>query len=128
MYWIRFYKHVINVGEKVILIYTDLVPLIRTHPTDTIAAAPFSGVFTCSVIGCGHLYITWYRREAPLPTKSKSTEVSSPTVTTSTLVIPNVTNDDVGSYYCIVWANNRASRSNEAALYFSGNSIINYKK
>ena len=95
-------------------------PLILTHTTDTTAAAPFSGLFTCSVTGCGHLNITWYRRGAPLPTKSKSTEVSSPTVTTSTLVIPNVTNDDVGSYYCIVWANNRASKSNTSMLYFSG--------
>ena len=62
-------------------------PRILSHLTDKTAAAPFSGVFTCSVTGCGHLNITWYRREAPLPTKSKSTEVSSPTITTSTLAL-----------------------------------------
>ena len=99
---------------------SDFFPNILTHPTDTSAAAPFSGVFTCSVTGCGHLEITWHRREGSLPNKSESTEVSSPTVTTSTLVIPNVTNDDVGRYYCLIWAESTASLSNDAILYFSG--------
>ena len=103
--------------------YIDLVPHILTHPIDTSAAAPFSGVFTCSVTGCGHLNITWYRRGSSLPTKSESTEVSSPTVTTSTLVIPNATSDDVGRYYCVVWAKHIASRSNEATLHFAGTCV-----
>ena len=102
------------------LAHTDLGPYILTHPTDTSAAAPFSGVFTCSASGYGHLNITWYRRGGSLSTKSKSTEISSPTVTTSTLVIPNVTNDDVGRYYCFVWANDRAVQSKQASLIFSG--------
>ena len=100
--------------------HSGLFPCITTHPNDTSAAAPFSGVFTCSVTGSGHLNITWYRRGGSLPTKSESTEVSSPTVTTSTLFIPNVTSDDVGRYYCLVWANRRGTQSYEAMLYFSG--------
>jgi len=77
-------------------------------------------VFTCSVTGCGHLNITWYRRGDSLPTKSESTEISSPTVTTSTLIIPNVTNDDFGRYYCVVWANSRGARSKVGMLQFAG--------
>ena len=114
-------KVIINLNT---LSISGLFPHIIAHPTDTSAAAPFSGVFTCSVTGCGHLNITWYRRGGSLPTKSESTEVSSPTVTTSTLVIPNVTSDDVGRYYCLVWANSTASRSNDVILNFSGMYII----
>jgi len=106
------------------LCISGLFPHILTHPTGTSAAAPFSGVFTCSVTGCGHLNITWYRRGGSLPTKSESTEISSPTNTTSTLVIPNVTSDDVGRYYCLVWANSTASLSNEAVLVFSGTYLL----
>ena len=106
------------------VLFTAQVPFaphILTHPTDTSAAAPFSGVFTCSVTGCGHLNITWYRRGSSLPTESESTEVSSPTVTTSTLVIPNVTSEvDVGRYCCVVWANKRGAQSNDGVLYFAG--------
>ena len=105
--------------------YTDVVPHILTHPTDTSASVPFSGVFTCSVTGCGHLNITWYKRGGSLPTKSESTEVSSPTFTNSTLVIPNVTSDDVGRYYCLVWANRRGTQSNDGILYFAGDDIYN---
>jgi len=111
------------VKEANFFLIIGLVPYILTHPTNTSAAAPFSGVFTCSVTGCGYLNIIWHRRGHSLPTKSQSTEASSPTVTTSTLVIPNVTNDDVGRYYCLVWANLIASRSNEATLHFTGTDV-----
>ena len=107
----------IKTGLLCNLYYTaDVVPHILTHPTDTSTAAPFSGVFTCSVTGCGHRNITWYRRGGSLPTKSESTEVSSSTVTNSTLVIPNVTSDDIGKYYCVVWDDTcrKGTRSNEA--------------
>ena len=49
-------------------------------------------------------------------TKSESTEVSSLTVTTSTRVIPNVINDDVGRYYFVVWANRRGTESNNVIM------------
>ena len=35
-------------------------------------------------------------------------------------MIPNVTISDVGRYYCVVWAENKASRSNRAKLLLSG--------
>ena len=56
----------------------------------------------------------------PLPTKANISLESSPEVTSSTLVIPNVTNSDVGKYYCVVWAGNKVSKSNAANLLFSG--------
>jgi len=95
-------------------------PQITTHPTDTSAAAPFSGVFICSASGYGHLNITWYRTSGLLPDKSRTSEEYSPEVTTSTLVIPNVTNDDVGSYYCVVRANNLGAWSSVAKLFYAG--------
>ena len=45
---------------------------------------------------------------------------SSPTIVTSTLIIANVTEEDVGKYYCQVWANNIGSQSERAHLYYSG--------
>jgi len=51
-----------------------------------------------------------------LPGKSVVSHISSPEVTSSTLVIPNVTNDDVGSYYCVVWAGRQAAQSEKARL------------
>ena len=59
----------------------------------------------------------------PLPIKATVSQESSPEVTISTLVIPNVTNNDVGTYYCVVWAGNKASRSNGAKLLVSGTYI-----
>ena len=100
--------------------HIPFVPHFINQPNDVSATAPFSAVFTCSAGKCGHLNITWYRREGPLPFKSVSTEVSSPTVTTSKLVISNVTNEDVGKYYCIARATRQASWSNEATLYYTG--------
>ena len=46
--------------------------------------------------------------------------MTSDGVTTSTLIIPNVTEEDVGKYYCQVWANNIGVRSKTADLYYSG--------
>ena len=59
-----------------------------------------------------------------LPNKSSITfESQIQDVSTSTLFIPFVTSADGGDYYCIVWANNMASRSNIAILQFSGKMI-----
>jgi len=77
-------------------------------------------VFTCSANGYGNLNITWYRAPGLLPDKSRTSEVYSPKVTTSTLVIPNVTNDDVGSYYCVVRANSLGAWSSVAKLSNAG--------
>ena len=93
---------------------------IVMQPTDTSAADPFSGVFTCSVVGYGYQNITWYKQSSTLPYKYKINEMTSGEVTTSTLVIPNVTEEDVGKYYCQVWANNIGVKSNKANLYYSG--------
>jgi len=107
------------------LLYIDhfvpvLPPRIITHPTDTTAAAPFNGVFTCIAEGNGHRNITWYRKHVfreLLPEKCTTSQVSSPEITTSTLIVPNVTDEDVGKYYCVVWANELAARSKSATLY-----------
>ena len=101
-------------------------PHIITHPTDTFAVAPFSGVFTCSASGYGKFSFVWFIEDLallitrPLPSKVYISQKSSLKVTTSTIVIPNVTIDDVGSYYCIVWGENKASRSNAGNLLLSG--------
>ena len=97
---------------------------IVTQPTDTSAAAPFSGVFTCSVEGYGYHNILWYKQSGTLPYKHKIKEMTSQGVATSTLIIPNVTKEDVGEYYCQVWANNIGVRSITANLYYSGKSVI----
>ena len=102
--------------------YIDPTPLIVSHPTDTSAAAPFSGVFTCSARGYGApLVVEWKRENSDLPSSSNSsTQVLSSGITTSTLVIPNVTNNDVGSYYCMVWNKKKGAQSSSANLSFSG--------
>ena len=46
--------------------------------------------------------------------------MTSGEATISTLVIPNVTKQDVGKYYCQVWTNNIGTRSKKANLYYSG--------
>jgi len=99
---------------------TVLPPHIITHPTDTSAAAPFSGVFTCSAGGYGYLSIKWERQDNKLPDKINVTQISSSEVTTSVLIIPNVTNDDAGSYYCLVQAGEKNSKSKPAKLLFAG--------
>jgi len=104
------------------IFFTALPPRIVIHPTDTSAAAPFSGVFTCSSGGYGHHNIIWYREHVSnelLPEKSTTSQVSSRDITTSTLIVPNVTEKDNGKYYCVVWANEIAIRSKSATLYTS---------
>ena len=98
---------------------------IHTQPTDTSAAAPFSGVFTCSVISYGYpnYNITWHKQSGTLPHKHETTEMTSHGVITSALIIPNVTEQDVGKYYCLVWASNRGLRSESANLYYSGTHV-----
>ena len=100
-------------------------PNIITHPAATSAAAPFSGVFMCSINGHGYQNITWFRQSDTLPTKCKVFETISHGVITSTLIIPNVTETDVGKYYCQVWTNNRGTRSKAAVLYYSGKHAFN---
>ena len=93
---------------------------IVNQPTDTSAANPFSGVFTCSVVGYGYQNISWYKQSGTLPYKHKTYEVTSGGITTSTLIIPNVTEEDVGRYYCQVWANNIGVRSKKVKLIYPG--------
>lgn len=97
-------------------------PKIVAHPTDTSAGAPFSAVFTCSAIGYGNLSIEWKRSDSlGIPIKSFYRQVSSSTkIITSTLIIPNVTDVDSGSYYCVGWIDMQASKSKSALLYYSG--------
>ena len=75
-------------------------PRVITHPTNTSAAAPFSAQFNCSFQPYGYRTITWYRNNHSLPNKAYSTLILSVNVTTSVLIIPNVTSEDVGAYYC----------------------------
>ena len=100
---------------------------ILTQPTDTSAAAPFSGVFTCSVRNYVHLNITWHKQSGTLPHKHNTTETTSHRIIISTLTIPNVTEEDVGKYYCLVWTNNRGLRSEPAHLYYSGTYVYGCK-
>ena len=46
--------------------------------------------------------------------------MTSQGITTDTLIIPNVTEEDIGKYYCQVWANNIGVKSKSATLYLSG--------
>ena len=105
---------------------TDPTLYIIDDPTDTSAAAPFSGVFTCSAGGDGSTLVAeWKRSGSSLPSKSSySTNVLSSGITTSSLVIPNVTNGDVGSYYCLVWRERRAVQSKSAHLAYAGKIFI----
>ena len=108
-------------GTRILsLFYIGPPSKILTHPTDTYAAAPFSGVFTCSVRGYGYQTITWYKEYGTLPHKHKVNRITSNGVVNSTLIIPNVTEQDIGKYYCRVWANNIGVVSKRADLYLSG--------
>ena len=40
--------------------------------------------------------------------------------TTSTLTIPNVSSEDIGTYYCVVWVSNKATQSRMANLHLGG--------
>ena len=93
---------------------------LTTHPVDTSAAAPFSGVFTCSAYGYGYQRIIWHKASGILPYKHEIKEVSSSRIITSTLTIPNVTEEDVGKYYCQVWTSNLGTQSDPANLFYSG--------
>ena len=93
---------------------------IVTHPTDTSAAAPFSALFKFSIQVYGYLTITWHRNEDPVPKKAYLTLVPSVNETTIILTIPNVTREDVGTYYCVVWANRMAVISHNANLSLAG--------
>ena len=90
------------------------------QPVDTSAAAPFSGVFICSAFGYGYQYITWHKKSGILPYKHKIKEMSSSRIVTSTLIIPNVTEQDVGKYYCQAWTYNFGTQSKQVNLYYSG--------
>ena len=104
--------------------HTDLSLHLITHPTDTSAAAPFGAVFTCSARGNGYLKIIWQRLNNTLPKKSyRSVLVTSPFETTSILTIPNVTSEDVGTYYCVVWADIQMIQSRMANLFLAGKVI-----
>ena len=102
-------------------------PEIIAHPTDTSAAAPFSGVFTCSASGYGYMNITWFKNNQvynAITNKSTIHQTSSMNITTSTLVIYSVTEDDMGAYHTLVWVSSKASQSRTASLLFSGKSCI----
>ena len=66
--------------------------------------------------------VEWRRKDHELPKKSKiSTKVLLPLgITTSTLVISNVTNEDTGHYYCSVWNKGKGAQSNSANLLLAG--------
>ena len=106
------------------LLFAVLAPDIVIHPANTSAAAPFSAVLTCSAKGCGKLNVFWHRYTKPLPQKAYSTIATSINGTTSTLTIPNVATEDVGTYYCIVWARNKATLSRGANLFLAGKVYI----
>ena len=101
-------------------LYVASASTIVTQPANTSASAPFSAVFTCSVSGYGYQNITWYKQSGMLPYKHETTELINDGVITSTLIIPNVTENDVGKYYCQVLANNIPVYSEKAHLYYSG--------
>ena len=61
-----------------------------------------------------------------LPYKHKIKEIMSHGIVTSTLIILNVTEEDVGKYYCQVWANNIGVKSKPATLYLSG-TVYSYR-
>ena len=100
--------------------YTVLAPDIITHPTNASSATPFGALFTCSVKGCGKLNIIWHRHTKPLPRRVYATTTVSLNETISTLTIPDVTIEDVGTYYCVAWAGNKATQSKVAHLFLAG--------
>ena len=101
--------------------YVESALRIVAQPTDTSAVAPFGTLFNFSVQVYGYLTITWYRNNGnSVPKKAYLTLIPSVNKTTSILTIPNVTSEDVGAYYCVVWANNMAVRSHSANLLLAG--------
>ena len=103
------------------ILYVGPVLRIVAQPTDTCAAAPFSALFRISIQVYGYLTINWYKNDkSPVPEKAYLTLIPSANETTSILTIPTVTSEDVGIYYCVVWANNMAVRSHSANLFLAG--------
>ena len=65
--------------------------------------------------------VTWYKNNKVYnANKFTIHQTSSLNITTSTLVIYNVTEYDVGVYHCLVWASSKASQSRMADLVFAG--------
>ena len=77
-------------------------------------------MFTCSVEGYGYQNITWKKQSGTLPYKYETKRITLQGIATDTLIIPNVTEEDVGKYYCQVWANGIGINSKSATLYLSG--------
>ena len=105
----------------VIVHFVVHAPRVISHPTSTYAASPFGALFSCSIQVYGYLTITWYRRNKnPVQSKASSTVKHSANVTTSVLYIPNVTSEDVDTYFCEAWANRMAAQSQNAKLSLTG--------
>ena len=76
-------------------------------------------MFTCSAKGCVELNVIWHRQTKPLPQRAYATMTASVNGTTSILIIPNVVSEDVGTYYCVVWAGSKATQSRVASLFLA---------
>ena len=104
--------------------YVESALRIVAQPTDTSAAAPFGALFKISIQVYGYLTINWYKNnKTPVPEKAYLTLISSVNETTSILTIPTVTIEDIGMYYCVVWANDMAVRSHSASLFLAGKNM-----
>ena len=77
-------------------------------------------MFTSSIYGYGYQNVTWHREDSKLPHNHQIKEISLPRIIRTTLIIPNVTEQDVGKYYCQVWANNMRTQSDRANLHYVG--------
>ena len=101
--------------------YVESALRIVSQPTNTSAAAPFSALFKISTQVYGYLTINWYKNDKiPVPEKAYVTLIPSVNETTIILTIPTVTSEDVGTYYCVVRANNKIVRSHRANLFLAG--------
>lgn len=100
-----------------------LDPMVVIQPKVAYAAAPFRGVFTCSAKGYGYLNIKWLKGNDLLRLSQEwISTVRSSEITNSTLVIPNPTAKDAGTYYCEVQQRLRPGKitRESAILYISG--------
>ena len=101
--------------------YVVPAPHVITHPTNTSAADPFSAIFNCSIQAYSYPTVTWYRNNSyPVPEKAYSTLMSSVNVTKSILTIPNVTSEDVDTYYCVAELRRITVKSLSANLFLAG--------
>lgn len=113
----------------ILYIYHIVGPRIVNQPTDSYAAAPFSGIFTCSAQGYGPLTISWRKYIGPFyivspPDKCNVSTTNSSEVTVSTLEIPNPSDKDAGEYFCVVnasYGDQNVIASKRASLHISGN-------